>query len=46
MPGKQAWTSWVQAHIRTLEHKGQKEGESREGEREAEGEREGGRGDD
>lgn len=26
--------SWVQAHIRTLEHQGQREGESREGLRE------------
>lgn len=37
MPGKQARTSWVQAHIRTLEHQGQREGGSREGERERRG---------
>lgn len=37
MPGKQAWRSWVQAHIRTLEHRGR--GREREREKKREGER-------
>lgn len=39
MPGKQAWRSWVQAHIRTLEHRGRER--ERERGTEGEGEREG-----